>query len=284
MGLTVVGLTAWFAFAHPFGGSSASHASVGSKTGHSLVGSSTEAPTRLTTGVCFNYVDPSAVAVLPCTQPHDSEAYYRYTLSPGPFPGYDAVWEAARNTCNAQLNRYVGPEVRGVFYVTWVLTPGQSEWAAGNRLTVCVLSRIDTGKATGSAHQGHAFGGSSADHSSVGSSTEDPTRLTTGVCFHYVDPSGDVVVPCRQPHDSEAYYRYTFPPGPFPGYDAVWEAARNTCNAQLNRYVGPEAGGVFFAWMLTPDRSEWAAGNRLTVCVLSRIDGGKVTGSAHQAH
>ncbi len=177
MGLTVVGLTAWFAFAHPFGGSSASHASVGSKTGHSLVGSSTEAPTRLTTGVCFNYVDPSAVAVLPCTQPHDSEAYYRYTLSPGPFPGYDAVWEAARNTCNAQLNRYVGPEVRGVFYVTWVLTPGQSEWAAGNRLTVCVLSRIDTGKATGSAHQGHAFGGSSAGYSSVGSSTEDSTRL-----------------------------------------------------------------------------------------------------------
>jgi len=174
LGLTVVGLIAWFVLARPFGGSGTGHASVGSGTGrasvvpstsyssvvpstsYSSVVPATEDPkTRLTTGVCFLYVDASAVDAVPCTQWHDHEAYHRYSFPPGPFPGDDAVWAAALVTCHAQLERYVGPGHLDDYYVSWMLRPDRPEWAAGNRITICVLSRSDGEQITGSAHQAH---------------------------------------------------------------------------------------------------------------------------------
>ena len=42
--------------------------------------------------------------------------------------------------------------------------------------------------------------------------------------------------------------------------------------------------GEFFDWPITPDQSEWAAGDRVAICVLTRTDMKEITGSAHQAN
>jgi hypothetical protein len=106
---------------------------------------------RLTTAVCFN-LSETQFAVLPCTQPHDNEVYYRYMLPPGSFPGDHP--DAVTSTCDARLADYVGTAQASALF-DWPLTPDQFEWAAGNRFAVCALARLDSGKITGSAHQPH---------------------------------------------------------------------------------------------------------------------------------
>jgi hypothetical protein len=165
LGLTVVALTAWFVVARTSGGSRAGASSVEPTTAYSSVGPTTAySPLEPTTenpkaalraGVCFNYVDQYAVNAVPCAQGHDHEAYYRHTLPPGPYPGNDAVFEAAYVTCHAQFDRYLGPGHPSEYYISWMLMPDRSEWAAGNRITICVLSRSDQDQYTGSAHQAH---------------------------------------------------------------------------------------------------------------------------------
>jgi len=116
----------------------------------------------------------------------------------------------------------------------------------------------------------------------VESGTGDPmARLLAGECFN---DTQFAVVPCRQPHEDEAYYRYTLPRRPFPGDNRLRDAATNTCDGRLAAYVGAGHADTFYDWPITPDQFEWAAGDRLAVCVLSRGDDGKITGSAHQAH
>jgi hypothetical protein len=145
VGLTVVGLTAWFVIARGSGGSSPRDSSVGSGTADLMA--------QLTTGVCFNLSDTEFFAVVPCQHPHDNEAYYRDTFPPGPFPGDHVVQDGAVSTCDAHLEAYVGSGRAADFY-DWPLAPDQSEWAAGNHFTICVLSS-DYGKVAGSAHHAH---------------------------------------------------------------------------------------------------------------------------------
>jgi hypothetical protein len=106
--------------------------------------------------------------------------------------------------------------------------------------------------------------------------------VRTGVCFNFADTLS--IVPCTQPHDDEGYYQVTFAPGPFPGDHAVGEAVMSTCDAHLAGYVGSGHAADFYDWPAPPDQYAWAAGDHFTVCVLSRLDNRKVTGSAHQAH
>lgn len=118
------------------------------------VGSGTDDPmTHLTTGACFN-LSETQLAVVPCTQPHDDEAYYRDTFAPGTFPGDPVVANAAQSTCDAQLAGYVGSGHDDDLF-DWPLAPDKSEWAAGIHYTVCALSRVDNRKMTGSARHAH---------------------------------------------------------------------------------------------------------------------------------
>jgi hypothetical protein len=108
-------------------------------------------------------------------------------------------------------------------------------------------------------------------------------QLTTGECFNLSAPEF-AIIPCQQPHEDEAYYQYALPPGPFPGDLRLRDTAIPKCDARLTGYVEATSAADFFDWPITPDQSEWAAGDRVAVCVLARLDMKKTTGSAHQAH
>jgi hypothetical protein len=158
-------------------------------------------------------------------------------------------------------------------------------WIAALGLTVVGLTAwLVLARTSGGSRTGASSVGSSTGTSSVGSSTGDLlASLTIGACFNLSDTEW-AVVPCTQPHDNQAYYRVTFPPGPFPGDPVVADAVMSTCDAHLDGYVGSGHAADFFDWPASPDQYEWAAGNQFTFCVLSRSDDGKLTGSAHQAH
>lgn len=116
----------------------------------------------------------------------------------------------------------------------------------------------------------------------VESGTRDPMAgLVAGECFN---DSQFAVVPCQQPHEDEAYYRYMLPRGPFPGDNRLQDAATNTCDDHLDAYVGSQYADTFYGWPDTPDQFQWAAGDRITICALSPMDNGKITGSARHAH
>jgi hypothetical protein len=115
----------------------------------------------------------------------------------------------------------------------------------------------------------------------VESGTTDPmTRLVVGECFN----DSDTVVACRHPHDDEVYYRFTLPRGPFLGDDHVNDAATAICDGHLNAYVGSQHADFYFDWPITPDQFEWAAGDHVAICGLSRMDEKTITDSAHQTH
>lgn len=110
-------------------------------------------------------------------------------------------------------------------------------------------------------------------------------HLTPGECFNTSAPEF-AVIPCQQPHEDEAYYRYALPPGPYPGDVGVQDTAIPKCDAHITNYVDSTSVSVaeFFDWPITPDQSEWVAGDSVAICVLTRMDMKQHTGSAHQAH
>jgi hypothetical protein len=168
-------------------------------------------------------------------------------------------------------------------------------WIAALGLTVVgltvwfVLARTSGGSSTGASLVGSSTPvssvGSSTPVSSVGSGTIVPrARLTAGECFNYTSSATKfAVVPCQQPHDAQAYYPYTLPAGSFTGDQSIQDGAMATCAARFASYVDSLAQDLLTNFVMAPNQSEWAAGDRVVVCALFQF-GRKIIGSAHQAH
>ncbi|MFH7599168.1 septum formation family protein [Streptomyces racemochromogenes] len=122
----------------------------------------------------------------------------------------------------------------------------------------------------------------------------DTDELTAGDCFNASTAPKDYktgqvtqgplsvdVVPCGEPHQSEAYAVLTLPDGPYPGEGGLLRIAREKCGgATLTRYVGPHAklSATLTEYFYGPAADGWKAGDRRLICYLSE-PGGKTTGS-----
>ncbi len=109
----------------------------------------------VTVGDCFG--DPgedevSSLEALPCTEPHDNEAYHLADFPAGPdepFPGEEEIDAFAEETCVAAFEDYVGLSFdESVLQVTY-LQPTEGTWEDGDREVVCTLYS-DDGQLTGS--------------------------------------------------------------------------------------------------------------------------------------
>ncbi len=89
---------------------------------------------------------------------------------------------------------------------------------------------------------------------------------------------------CDDPHDTEVYFRYDFPEGPYPGDEAVTEELKSVCREAFEGYVGVayETSALSF-WALWPTQGAWDAGNRLGECAVFDPDSNRLTGSAYQS-
>ena len=108
---------------------------------------------RVKVGDCFTETDGDVVSSLPelpCTQPHDGEVFYIYSMNPGAYPGDDQVQQSADAACSAQLPSYVGETAVDGFDYGYLL-PNREAWESGDRAALCLLRSASGTKITGTA-------------------------------------------------------------------------------------------------------------------------------------
>ncbi len=108
----------------------------------------------LKVGDCFND-DPdagdavSSVATVDCSQPHDNEVYFEFSMTDAAFPGREATTQAAAERCVSEFQGFVGLSYPESNLDIFPITPTLESWAEGDRVVYCVLYALDLSKLTG---------------------------------------------------------------------------------------------------------------------------------------
>lgn len=121
-----------------------------------LSGCSTEGPTA-EVGECLNHADlgeeVSEIHTLPCEEPHDSEVFHSFEMPEEPYPGDEAVTEAAEQGCLVEFEEFVGTDYYDSdLYITY-LPPQERSWQYfGHRTVLCIATAEEpvTGSLKGS--------------------------------------------------------------------------------------------------------------------------------------
>lgn len=94
-------------------------------------------------------VEVKTVRVVPCSQPHQVEAFLRGSLPEGPFPGSDGVTKSVEAKCGEGFLPYVGVNFEVSKLDLFYFAPIEKGWARGDRVFVCLAS-AGTAPTTGS--------------------------------------------------------------------------------------------------------------------------------------
>ena len=90
--------------------------------------------------------------------------------------------------------------------------------------------------------------------------------------------------PCDGPHGNEVYLVHEFPPGSYPGEDAVREDLLLICESEFDGYVGRDYESSSLDMYVTwPGSDLWASGVRIGECLLYDRDLDDLEGSAYQS-
>lgn len=108
----------------------------------------------LQVGDCFNFPDEEVVIsleALPCSQPHDAEAYLSFDQDGEKYPGADAVAAATERGCFAAFKSFVGIPWEESELDISALEPTQESWEDGDdREVTCAIVSYDSSKLVGS--------------------------------------------------------------------------------------------------------------------------------------
>jgi hypothetical protein len=110
---------------------------------------------NLAVGDCFND-DPagtevvSNVATVNCSEPHDNEIYFEFSMTDAAFPGRDATVQSSGERCLAEFQGFVGRPYDQSDLEIFPITPTAESWAQGDRVVYCALYALDLSKLTGS--------------------------------------------------------------------------------------------------------------------------------------
>lgn len=95
------------------------------------------------------------VAAVPCSEPHESEVYFRFDLPDGDFPGDDAVSKAADERCIAEFAPFVGKPFEESALEFFTFQPTESSWSGqDDREVLCIVgdpNAASTGTLKGAA-------------------------------------------------------------------------------------------------------------------------------------
>ncbi|MER5807251.1 DUF4190 domain-containing protein [Streptomyces sp. NPDC002033] len=96
-----------------------------------------------------------SVRVVPCSQPHEGEAYAVFDLPGGAYPGSDKVVAMAEEKCGGTLlTDYVGNDPKHAAKLElYYYFPQAATWTLGDRKVTCFLGD-SSGASTGSARAG----------------------------------------------------------------------------------------------------------------------------------
>ncbi len=109
----------------------------------------------LSVGDCFND-DPAGeevvqtVDTVDCSQPHDNEIFFEFSMTDAAFPGREATVASAGERCVAEFEDFVGLSYEQSDLDLFPITPTAESWAEGDRVVYCALYALDLSKLTGS--------------------------------------------------------------------------------------------------------------------------------------
>ena len=97
----------------------------------------------LQVGDCLNDAGLSgivtSVPVVPCDEPHDSEAYAEFDLDEGPFPGKEQIVARGDAGCVEAFAAFVGIPFNDSELAYSYYQPTESSWPQGDRRILCEI-------------------------------------------------------------------------------------------------------------------------------------------------
>lgn len=97
-------------------------------------------------GDCTNDVDAeqiAAVPTVPCSEPHDNEAFFAYEVEAEEYPGEEAVLAEAGDRCVSEFDSFVGIPYEESVLDVWPLIPTEATWAEGDREVICFIYALN---------------------------------------------------------------------------------------------------------------------------------------------
>ena len=106
-------------------------------------------------GDCFDDQDLGSevineVPIVECSEPHDNEVYFEYSMTEASYPGREGALNAADERCFDQFAGYVGIDYFESELEIFSIVPTQESWDDGDRTVLCALYALDFSKLTGS--------------------------------------------------------------------------------------------------------------------------------------
>ena len=106
-------------------------------------------------GDCFNDVgfddEVSSVPGIPCSDPHDNEAYAVFDVSVPSYPEGEGMSELAYESCMDRFAAYVGKDYESSSLEITTMFPSQQSWRENDREVICAVFDMNAQKLTGTA-------------------------------------------------------------------------------------------------------------------------------------
>jgi len=104
-------------------------------------------------GDCFNDVgfddEVSSVPGVPCSEPHDNEAYAVFDVSVTSYPEGERMAELAFQSCMERFHAYVGMDYESSSLEISTMFPSQQSWRENDREVICAVYDMNAQKLTG---------------------------------------------------------------------------------------------------------------------------------------
>ena len=110
----------------------------------------------LKVGDCFNdpedltQAEVTAVPTVDCSEPHDNEIYFEYSMTDAVFPGDEEALDAASLVCLDEFDAFVGTANLDSELDLFPIAPTDESWAEGDRVVYCAIYALDLSKLEGS--------------------------------------------------------------------------------------------------------------------------------------
>jgi len=121
-----------------------------------IVGGGTVDAFNVQVGDCFNdasMIDDeiSSVPGVPCSEPHDNEAFAVFDVSIDNYLDEDAMYELSYNSCMKHFELFVGKDYESSTLEITTMFPSAESWKQNDREVVCAVFDMNAEKLVGSA-------------------------------------------------------------------------------------------------------------------------------------
>lgn len=110
---------------------------------------------QIRVGDCFDDASSldeiTSLPGVPCSEPHDNEAYAVLDLSIATYPGDEAMGDLATESCLARFESFVGANYDVSSLDVLSMYPTRESWQQKDREVVCSVYDINANKLVGSA-------------------------------------------------------------------------------------------------------------------------------------